>query len=414
MNTEIPNGGNARPVSVSGRKRHRRSFGLIRRLPSGRYQASYIGIGGKRHVAPVTFDGKGDAGAWLAMRQAELLEHRWRPPEPAAPDQTLFREYADSWVEKRRNRDGQPLKPRTKALYRGLLNGHILPTFGSWPVVEITADMVDDWYDGLLPDAPTRRAHAYTLLHSIMKSASTGRRRVTETNPCQIEHATKARRKFNPSPATPEQVRILVEHMPDRLQLMVLLAAWCGLRYGELAELRRHDLDPASMTVTVRRGVTWIKNATIVGTPKSRAGERVVTMPMSMRPIVTRHLDEHTGSDTQALLFPAASGRHIHPSTLMKHYRKARQAAGRPDLRFHDLRHTAATMAALTGATLAELMARMGHSTSDAALVYQHVAAERDREIAAGIDKLIATRKKAGKKRNKPTKKTQAKHRKRK
>lgn len=379
------------PESAPAEKGTRRSFGKVRKLPSGRFQASYVGADKARHLAPVTFDTKTDAGAWLDMRHAEILEYRWKPPAPPAPDTTTFRDYAKTWVERRRNRDGEPLKPRTKALYNGLLEGHILPTFGDYAVTEITPDMVDDWHDRLLPDAPTRRAHAYTLLHSIMKSASTGRRRLIEANPCQIEHATKVKRKFRPTPATPEQIRVLVDAMPERFQLMILLAAWCGLRYGEVAELRRRDLDVPGLTVHVSRGVTWLKGETVIGTPKSHAGDRVVAIPKSMKKVIVRHLADHTDPEVDALLFPATAGGHLHPSTLMKHFRKARAAAGRPDLRFHDLRHTAATTAALTGATLAELMARMGHSTSDAALVYQHVAADRDRAIAAGIDRLIGT-----------------------
>jgi integrase len=66
----------------------------------------------------------------------------------------------------------------------------------------------------------------------------------------------------------------------------------------------------------------------------------------------------------------------------------AREAAGRPDLRFHDLRHTGAVLAAQTGATLAELMSRLGHSTPQAALRYQHAARGRDAEIAAKLSEL--------------------------
>ena len=76
------------------------------------------------------------------------------------------------------------------------------------------------------------------------------------------------------------------------------------------------------------------------------------------------------------------------PSTLQHHWYRARKAAGRPDLRFHDLRHTGAVLAAATGASLAELMARLGHSTPQAAMRYQHAAAGRDREIAAMLSKL--------------------------
>jgi integrase len=92
----------------------------------------------------------------------------------------------------------------------------------------------------------------------------------------------------------------------------------------------------------------------------------------------------------QGLLFPAGHGGHLVPSTLYGVFYPAREAAGRPDLRFHDLRHIGATLAAATGATLAELMARLGHSTPGAAMRYQHASADRDRVIAEALSQLAA------------------------
>ncbi len=78
----------------------------------------------------------------------------------------------------------------------------------------------------------------------------------------------------------------------------------------------------------------------------------------------------------------------MRPATLYKVYYPAREAAGRPDLRFHDLRHTGAVLAASTGATLAELMGRLGHSTPGAAMRYQHAAKGRDQQIAEALSVL--------------------------
>ena len=94
------------------------------------------------------------------------------------------------------------------------------------------------------------------------------------------------------------------------------------------------------------------------------------------------------GPDDDALLFPAHHGGHLAKSTLSRHFYAARAVAGRPDLRFHDLRHTGAVLAAATGASLAELMGRLGHGTPAAALRYQHVAADRDQAIAELLCKL--------------------------
>jgi integrase len=89
-------------------------------------------------------------------------------------------------------------------------------------------------------------------------------------------------------------------------------------------------------------------------------------------------------------VFPAKNGRHLQPSTLYRHFYRARAKAKRPDLRFHDLRHTGAVLAAQAGGTLAELMQRLGHSTPAAALRYQHAAQGRDKAIAAALSKLVA------------------------
>jgi len=373
----------SRTPSRARQTRRRRAFGKIAKQRSGRYQASYLGEDDQRHLAPVTFETKGDADAWLSMRRAELEEHRWRPPDPRDVDTPTLRQYAETWLEHRRTRDGQPLKPRTMDLYHALLEREIYPELGETRLDDITADDIDDWYATLLPAAPTRRSHAYSLLSSIMRSARTGRRALISESPCKLERPTVVHRTFEPKPATPQQIAIIVDNMPEKYRAVILLAAWGGLRWGEVSELRRKDLDLASMTERVERAVVCRKGRPTVGTPKSRAGVRTIALPPNLRPALRRHLAEHAMPGPDGLLFPnAARTRHLHVNTLSKTYHRARRVAGRPDLRVHDLRHSAATMAAQAGATLAELMARMGHSTTKAALVYQHVAEGRDRIIA--------------------------------
>lgn len=159
---------------------------------------------------------------------------------------------------------------------------------------------------------------------------------------------------------------------------------------GELAELRRVDVDVKRGVIRVRRGVVRISTEVIVGTPKSLAGIRDVAIPPHLLPVVRAHLDAHVGAEPAALLFPFGDGRNRSPNSLYWHYYPARVAAGRPDLRFHDLRHTGAVPAASTGATLAELMARLGHSTPAAAMKYQHAAADRDRVIADALPRLAS------------------------
>ncbi len=360
----------------------RRSFGALRRLPSGHYQASYTGPDGLRHTAPTTFDTKGDADAWLTIRRSEVVRGAWLPPEPAKPGHTTLGRYADGWLADR------DLKPRTRAHYRQILDRLILPTFENTPVAAITPTLVRDWHAGLDRSTPTMRAHAYSLLRTILNTAVADE--LIPATPCRIRGAGQVQRARTIRPATLPELEDLTAAMPERLRALVLLAAWLGLRFGELAELRRKDIDMTNLIVHVRRGVVRVDGHTIIGTPKSTAGIRDVAVPPHLEPILRQHLADHAQPGRDGLLFPGALGGTLAPGTLYSSFYPARNAAGRPDLRFHHLRHTGATLAAATGATLAELMARLGHSTPSAAMRYQHAAAGRDRAIADALSRLAS------------------------
>lgn len=367
----------------------RRGFGRIRKLPSKRWQASYVGLDDARHTAPSTFDTKGDAEAWLAAERRELVEAEdWQAPAQRTAARRAKRvplaDYAAVWLAERE------LKPRTRALYRDLLDRRILPELGSTTVDTLTPARIRAWHSHLDPAKPRQRAHAYALLRTICTTAVQDE--MLAANPCHIRGAGQApKRATGTEPATLEELRTIVENVPSRLRLAVLLATWCALRMGELTELRRSDLDLKAGVVHVRRAVSWIGGKAIVGTPKSDAGTRDVALPPHLLPEVREHLAAMPMAGKDALLFPAATDprKHMAPARMFTPYSRARAAAGRPDLRFHDLRHTGAVLAAATGASLAELMARLGHSTPGAAMRYQHAARGRDTEIAALLSKLV-------------------------
>ena len=111
--------------------------------------------------------------------------------------------------------------------------------------------------------------------------------------------------------------------------------------------------------IRVERGVVRVDDGFQVTTPKSDAGIRDVAIPPHLVPALQAHLDKFVGEGKGELLFPAAHGGHLAPATLDRRFYTARDTAGRPDLRWHDLRHSGAVLAAATGATLAELMARL-------------------------------------------------------
>ncbi|HZA30297.1 MAG TPA: tyrosine-type recombinase/integrase [Propionibacteriaceae bacterium] len=373
---------------MMAKKAGSRSWGRIKKYAADRYQAAYVGPDMRVHYAPEMFVTKMDAEAWLIEERKLTTRPNWLPPRERAAAELAglpptLTEYADGWLASR------GLKPRTKALYRRILDRHMLPTtLGSMRLTAITPTAVRAWHTALGPGAPTQRAHAYALLKTILGTAVS--EQLITTNPCVIRAGGSAKTVHKAKPATFEELAIIVENMPDRLRLAVLIAAWCGLRMGEIFELRRGDIDLKERVIRIRRAVVRVPGEPpIVGSPKSRAGTRDVSIPPHLLPEFSRHLAEHVPIGGNALLFVGRdSGEQVASSTLYRWYYPAREAAGRPDLRWHDLRHTGATLAAATGATLAALMNRLGHSTVGAAMRYQHAAADGDGLIAEALSRM--------------------------
>jgi integrase len=361
------------------------TFGTVEKLPGGHYRARYYGPDGRRYKAPTTFTSKAHARAWLALRQSEIIRDAWEPPG-ATPKltRTTFGEYAEQWMAQRQ------LKDRTREHYRWLLDHHLIEAFGSLPLASITADDVRAWHARFGVNTPTLRAHCYGLLRTILGTAASDGK--IPFNPCVIRGAGTAKRVHQIRPASLPELEKLTAEMPEQYQALILLASWCALRFGELTELRRGDVvldaDAETGVIRVERGVVRVGDGFQVTTPKSGAGIRDVAIPPHLVPALQEHLTRHVGPEPDALLFPAGHGGHLQPSTLQQHFYRARDKANRPDLRFHDLRHSGAVLAAATGATLAELMARLGHSTPQAAMRYQHAAQGRDQAIAEALSKI--------------------------
>jgi integrase len=177
-----------------------------------------------------------------------------------------------------------------------------------------------------VPDAPGRetiRAQSYSLLRTIFASAASERPTpLIPYNPAHIRGAGNTKRAHHVQPATLDELETIVEELPDRYKLMALLAAWCAMRFGELAELRRGDIDRRTNRVKIRRGVVRVDGKFIVGPPKSDAGSRDVAIPPHLVPLVKDHLSNLTAPGKDALLYSAAADGHLHmaPSTLYKVY----------------------------------------------------------------------------------------------
>lgn len=183
--------------------------------------------------------------------------------------------------------------------------------------------------------------------------------------------------------------------MPDRLELLIVLAAFVGLRQGELLELRRADVDGVTGRVSVSRKVdkdvipeaaggvagVWSR----VSAPESR--ERDTRQPCAAA-VPVNAAATPAGAyrpGPSGLLFPGDRTDRMSVGYLMDRYRPAREKAGRPDLTIHHLRHAALTMAGQMGATAAKLQARAGHASQATMALYQHATPDRDKRLADQI-----------------------------
>ncbi|WP_187281677.1 tyrosine-type recombinase/integrase [Streptomyces sp. gb1(2016)] len=369
---------------MANKKGKRRTFGAVRKLPSGRFQARYPGPDGVMRPAPETFETARDADGWLAEKQTEIRRGDWQDPDAGAVD---FREYALLWVKERR------LSQTTEELYRRLLRLHILPAFEDLDLDEITAPRVRSWRSERLDatGAETTVAKSYRLLKAILETAVEDE--LIRRNPCRIRGAAKETAAERPV-ATVDQVDALADALGPRWRLMVYLGAYGPLRPEEQAELRRKDIDLDNLTVRVRQAapeLTTGKRAE--GPTKSEAGKRLVVLPAFLRTDLRRHLDWYAEKGADGLLFVGEKGKPFRRSTFGRKWRAARSKVGLPDgFRFYDLRHTGHTLTTRSGATLKDTMVRAGQSTERAALIYQHSDLERQREVAAGLDQLVRAR----------------------
>ena len=376
----------------------RRGFGEVeRRVSRGgevSYRARYAMPDGTRYSR--TLATKMDAEAWLAAERALIDRDAWSPPR------------ARQEAEERRQREAvfntvgglaerylseRSLRPNTVSAYRQLLDSRILPRFRDTPLVDVTLADIKAWRASLAPKTEATNAAAYRLLRSLLQAAE--EEELIDRAPAKIRGASTARVRRMAKPATFDELAVIIENMPERLRLFVVLSAFVGLREGEALELRRSDVDGRIGRIDVSRKVDKNANRHAPGAcpdcgrpitaPKTVSGIRTVHVPPPFLRMLQQHLLEHTAPGRAGLLFPGDRTDHMSVRYLMDRYRPAREAAGRADLTIHHLRHTALTLAGQHGATAAELQARAGHASQAAMAIYQHATIDRDKALAVKI-----------------------------
>jgi integrase len=339
-----------------------------------------------------------NAERWLSKERdykerCEATGETWKPPAERKLEKKAevlpLSKYGKTVIDQR------ILRPRTRIEYESKWSQLIEPKLGRIAVRDLTTTAVRAWFAGLDSSKPTRNGHAYAILNMICNTAV--KDGLLERNPCQIAGAMNPKPKKKPKVATTSELHAIADKLgaderTSRFKALVLLAGWCGMRFGEVTELRRKDFDSDCTVVTISRAVTHRADPNTPGADRCRIdstknGEaRSVTIPPHIRNNIKSHLAQFVSPSPEARLFvPVRGGCHLNDRVFNENvFRKAAKDLGREDLSAHDLRSFAGSKNAQV-ATLTENMARLGHKTVGAALRYQHSESGRDTIIAKAL-----------------------------
>jgi integrase len=260
---------------------------------------------------------------------------------------------------------------------------------GAHQLSRISPADVRAWHPGLVRSCGSSSivpAKCYRLLRAILTTAVDDE--LIARNPCVLKRAGVERASERPV-ASAAQVWELSEAVDERYRSFVLLAGFAGLRLGELLGLQRRDLALSRAIVTVERQMQELSDSSfVIGPPKTDAGARTLTLPPLLVDELALHIGGFVEDDQEALIFTGVKGGPLRRHVWNTCWREAVIHSSLPnEFRFHDLRHTANTLAAATpGISTKDLMHRMGHASDRAALLYQHATSRQDAAIASAID----------------------------
>lgn len=355
------------------------------RSGEARYEVRVRGNDGKERSR--TFRTKKEAERHERAHHAAIDSGVWIDPRAGRVTLTAW---SSEW-----QRTVVHLRPKTRKIYDVNLRNHILPTLGDYELAKLTPSMLRAWLSDVTakvgrrgkPIAAATVAQAYRTLNRILAAAVDdellGRNPLQGVKPPQVE----------PQPMrflTHDEVATLVAAVDVRYRSFVYVAAYAGLRAGELIALRRFHLDLLRRTITVVEQVQYIDRRYVVSSPKSAAGRRSVALPRIVADELEEHLRGLPSQGTDALVFPAPEGGYVHLENFRKRvWLPAIEQAGLAPLRIHDLRHTCASLAIASGADVKVLQRMLGHASASLTLDrYGHLLPGQAESVADRLDVL--------------------------
>jgi integrase len=362
-------------MSTTSNKRYR-SFGSVAQKGANKFQASYKHEG-KTYYGPRRFPTRTDANNWLAIEQALIAKGTWTDPKVPDPVNTAtpdFKTFALKHIELQTTAAGAQLKPSTRAKYKSYVNAG-LARIADTPIDKISKSLVDQlWIKWIAGGRLTTASKHYKLLHAVMERArKDGWLGENASNPCQVRGAQNASTKRVLRTPSMEEVVTLANVINPRFSLLTLLAAFTGLRFGEITALRRKHFSRQGerYVIDVVGAVTFVERQFVLDKPKSASGIRTKLVSSKLTTLIDTYLST-LRNDPDALVFASAGGVYLRNDVLNKAMNSAAKRAGLDPRGFspHSLRRAGATEYANRGANIAEVQEYLGDSSAAAALRY--------------------------------------------
>ena len=311
-----------------------------------------------------------------------------------------LKDYLDDWLKMRR--DSHAIKTTTYVSYNSYIHRNVIPELGNITLQQLTGTHIQKLYTLLRNRGIS--SNTIHLIHTILSVALNDAVKWHRImfNPCKHLTAPRAQ-KTEMKYITHEQAMQLLEAAKGyRIENIILLAVSLGLRRGEILGLHWDDIDFVQDKLYVRRTVSYIppqdgaQHMYLETDPKTATSKRTIILPAFIQEALKTHrsfqLQERLKAgeawEQNNLVFCSSLGKHVKPSSLRDQFKCALEKASLPDMRFHDLRHSAATILLSMGVNIKVIQELLGHANISITLdIYSHVTPDMQRDAMKDLDR---------------------------
>lgn len=330
-------------------------------------------------------------------RLKELGERRKAKIDP----RTIVAAYLEFWLEYKTTNDD--LRASTTTRYKQILDTHVVPLVGKMKIADLRRTDVNRIYSNAKKHGNAKTggglsAQSVTHIHRVLFAALQDAvivHEILEQSPCPKRKQRSNDKQKMRTLDRPETLKLIAASVGTRLHVPVLVAVSVGLRRGEALALKWPDISFAKSTLTVARSLQ--PDQTFVA-PKTTAGRRTIHMPADLTDALRRHKAEQNvrrlasgeGYKDEGLVFSDIAGGPWKPASIATLFRAIAKRAGLGHLRFHDLRHTCASLLIDAGFPITTVAQIMGHaSAAVTASIYAHAIPKTSEDAAAAMDRIL-------------------------